>query len=1025
MIAEDNLGLASFGKPKEILEGYFSGLEVKTLTKKMFSYDAQGREISVKVYDGKGAFCYETSKAYDSFGHVVLETNPLGETTRYVYNEKHQPIEQEVLSSGKVLFLSYDLSGRITSKTEKHYSGEVFTRHFVYDAMGNLIEEEDPYGHKTFYSYDRLGRQISKTESSDGAVSLKKYNVLGQVIEETDPNGNVTLFSYNTYGDKTRIVYPDGSTERWIYYPSGWLKKHWRADGTSTGYEYNPKGKVLRKQVFDPNKQLLKEELFTYKGDLLTQAQDAMGMVTTYTYDGAGRKIAEKCGSKTISFEYDDFGRIIKTVYPLGACEVCTYDFLDRITSKTKQDAEGRIYAQQMYSYDIDGNRIEKKILQSEGSWISYRSEFGSDGKLRWQEDPLGNRITKEYDYAHINSKGQKVLACTTKDQLGRISIEVSDPYGRVEQKDILEEGALVSRFKYAYDKNGNLIERRCCVYVNGEHIRDFWVVFAYDNRGLLISETEMPEEKTTRYAYDVLGQRIRIEKPDGIVINSLYDFLGRKVAIYSEDVHCIYTYDLHDYPIESYDLINKSRQVSHYSLEGNLLQEEFFDEFGPETSVRMSYCYDENDRVTQVTLPDNSSIRYSYDAFHLTNVDRYTSDGRLAYTCACPSYDLVGHRLQDDSPAGIINYAYNKKGRKIKVDTPFWKLSLNAFDAADNLLSTTQNDPMGSIEKLFSYDRFDHLIQDDQDRYQYDNLSNCLKKNDSSCEINSQNQTISDEQSLYSYDLNGNLIAQTSPEATYTYDSLNRLKSTGKSVFSYDAFGRCLTIKDSAGKKILFYQGDQEIGSFANGEIQELRVIHPDLFQETNFAIEIGKEVYFPIQDNHYNVTALRHQDGSLAQYSRFSAFGEELLFGDTSFVNPWRFANRRQVEGLSLFSKRFYHTQLRRWLTPDPLGFEDGLNVYAYVHNNPFRYHDPDGQFAFVIPLFFIGLETAGVAIALPSIATLSTVALTTTAVYAGVSVASSLTSEFYYNDINLDFNRSFGYAMSSESSLQFQRS
>jgi len=32
-------------------------------------------------------------------------------------------------------------------------------------------------------------------------------------------------------------------------------------------------------------------------------------------------------------------------------------------------------------------------------------------------------------------------------------------------------------------------------------------------------------------------------------------------------------------------------------------------------------------------------------------------------------------------------------------------------------------------------------------------------------------------------------------------------------------------------------------------------------------------------------------------------------------------------------------------RWLTPDPLGFADGPNLYAYVHNNPYKYFDPDG--------------------------------------------------------------------------------
>jgi hypothetical protein len=35
-------------------------------------------------------------------------------------------------------------------------------------------------------------------------------------------------------------------------------------------------------------------------------------------------------------------------------------------------------------------------------------------------------------------------------------------------------------------------------------------------------------------------------------------------------------------------------------------------------------------------------------------------------------------------------------------------------------------------------------------------------------------------------------------------------------------------------------------------------------------------------------------------------------------------------------------------RWTSPDPLGFEDGPNLYAYVHGNPLRYFDRFGLFA-----------------------------------------------------------------------------
>ena len=125
-------------------------------------------------------------------------------------------------------------------------------------------------------------------------------------------------------------------------------------------------------------------------------------------------------------------------------------------------------------------------------------------------------------------------------------------------------------------------------------------------------------------------------------------------------------------------------------------------------------------------------------------------------------------------------------------------------------------------------------------------------------------------------------------------------------------------------------------------------------------FAIELKEETYFPIQDLRGNICALQKPDGSLAQWTRYTAFGEKTILGDISSVlNPWRFANRREVIDLSLFAHRFYHPRQMRWLTTDPLGFKDGLNLYAYVHNHPFYYKDPDGQFAFAIPLIEVVFE------------------------------------------------------------------
>ena len=45
----------------------------------------------------------------------------------------------------------------------------------------------------------------------------------------------------------------------------------------------------------------------------------------------------------------------------------------------------------------------------------------------------------------------------------------------------------------------------------------------------------------------------------------------------------------------------------------------------------------------------------------------------------------------------------------------------------------------------------------------------------------------------------------------------------------------------------------------------------------------------------------------------------------------------------GLVLCTHRYYSPDLARWLTRDPLGYEGGINVYAYCADNPVGGIDP----------------------------------------------------------------------------------
>jgi RHS repeat-associated protein len=72
---------------------------------------------------------------------------------------------------------------------------------------------------------------------------------------------------------------------------------------------------------------------------------------------------------------------------------------------------------------------------------------------------------------------------------------------------------------------------------------------------------------------------------------------------------------------------------------------------------------------------------------------------------------------------------------------------------------------------------------------------------------------------------------------------------------------------------------------------------------------------------------------------------------YGETSFGGysrkRYRFAGKERDEesGLDYFGMRYYASWHGRWMTPDPGGLRDGLNLYAFVGGNPLNHVDPSG--------------------------------------------------------------------------------
>ena len=72
----------------------------------------------------------------------------------------------------------------------------------------------------------------------------------------------------------------------------------------------------------------------------------------------------------------------------------------------------------------------------------------------------------------------------------------------------------------------------------------------------------------------------------------------------------------------------------------------------------------------------------------------------------------------------------------------------------------------------------------------------------------------------------------------------------------------------------------------------------------------------------------------------------------------NPYLFQGRRLDEesGLYYFRNRQYDPVHGRFLSRDPMGYLDSLNLYQFVNNNPMCYRDPTGEWALLLGLAII---------------------------------------------------------------------
>lgn len=95
-------------------------------------------------------------------------------------------------------------------------------------------------------------------------------------------------------------------------------------------------------------------------------------------------------------------------------------------------------------------------------------------------------------------------------------------------------------------------------------------------------------------------------------------------------------------------------------------------------------------------------------------------------------------------------------------------------------------------------------------------------------------------------------------------------------------------------------------------------------------------------------SITSLSNSSGTVVQtynYYGSSSFGSHSSSG--SIVSPFRFTGREYDDPIRLYfyRARYYDPSTGRFLSEDPIGFDGGVNWYAYTNNEPVLFLDPYG--------------------------------------------------------------------------------
>ena len=641
--------------------------------------------ITTMTYDPVGNLLTSTSPiaattsfTYDTeFNQVLSTTDPNGNPTTISYDENGNPIGIiDALNNETVM--TYDARSLLTSVTAAVSEPEENTTTFTHDANGNLLTTTDPLGRVTALEYDLAGNVIESTDA-ENRVTQYTYDSMNRLISLLDANMQETQYNYDARGNLTQVTdarnetknftydqmdrmitatNPVGLMETFTHDANGNLTSTTNRNGQTVTFVYDDLNRLVQKTL-PPNEVQIDPQITDYgydRGGNLDSVINAVGEVDMnydranrltssiardpdgggdvdpiYTYDLNGNRITMTDPLLT-TYTHDALNRLISMTNTSGDTTTFAYDALSRRTSMTH--GNGVVTT---YTYDLVSQLL---------SLVHQRPDETTINSFTYTYDNGGNRLTK----TDING-----TASYTYDGLSRL-VQVTDPLPDMPLE--LES--------FTYDAVGNRVNSNqngpSTFNETNQLTEDDFFTYAYDLNGNLIEKTNRDTDLSTLFSYDAENQLIRIIREDSSEVNYHYDGLGRRVEKDVAGVVTRYVYDNEDILQE----LNGAAIVARYT-HGPGFDEPLIMERDGE---RFFYHADGLGSVTELTdsaVSPEVVQSYVYDSYGqivqqvgtLANSHTYTgrefdSESGLYYYRA-RYYDPQAGRFITEDPIGLL----------------------------------------------------------------------------------------------------------------------------------------------------------------------------------------------------------------------------------------------------------------------------------------------------------------------------------------------------------------------------------